>query len=139
MVFKKEGKSNFKENGESYGESLYCHKVFDSKTFEEQMDILGLRKTIDQLATENEVRWYGHALRRDDDSVLRVALNFEVSGKKTTDEDLDEGSGGGDREDCFEEGRCPESSKVERWSVSNHRRNRVNLAISAKGTAPDNI
>ena len=30
----------------------------------------------------NGVRWYGHVLRRDDDSVLRVALNLEVSGKR---------------------------------------------------------
>ena len=28
------------------------------------------------------VRWYGHVLRRDDDSVLRVALNLEVTGKR---------------------------------------------------------
>ena len=26
--------------------------------------------------------WYGHVLRRDDDSVFRVALNLEVSGKR---------------------------------------------------------
>ena len=49
---------------------------------EEQMDMLGLKKTIDRLATANGVRWYGHVLRRDDDSVLRVALNLEVSGKR---------------------------------------------------------
>ena len=28
------------------------------------------------------VRWYAHVRRRDDDSVLRVALNLEVSGKR---------------------------------------------------------
>ena len=28
------------------------------------------------------VRWYAHVLRRDDHSVLRVALNLEVSGKR---------------------------------------------------------
>ena len=44
--------------------------------------MLGLKETIDQLATANGVRWYGHVLRRDDDSVLRVALNLEVSGKR---------------------------------------------------------
>ena len=44
--------------------------------------MLGSRKTIDQLATANGVRWYGHVLRRDDDSVLRVALDVEVSGKR---------------------------------------------------------
>ena len=40
-----------------------------------------LRETIDRLATTNGVRWYGHVLRRDDNSVLRVALDLEVSGK----------------------------------------------------------
>ena len=46
------------------------------------MDMLGLKETIDRLATANGVRWYGHALKRDDDSVLRIALNLEVSGKR---------------------------------------------------------
>ena len=57
-------------------------KIVDRKTTEEQMDMLGLKETIDQLATANGVRWYGHVLRRDDDSVLRVALNLEVTGKR---------------------------------------------------------
>ena len=48
--------------------------MVDRKTTEEQMDMLGLKETIDRLATANGVRWYGHVLRRDDDSVLRVAL-----------------------------------------------------------------
>ena len=47
-------------------------KVVDRKTTEKQMDMLGLKETIDRLATANGVRWYGHVLRRDDDSVLRV-------------------------------------------------------------------
>ena len=41
-----------------------------------------LKETIDRLASANGVRWYGHVLRRDDDSVLRVAPNLEVSGKR---------------------------------------------------------
>ena len=52
------------------------------KATEEQMDMLGLKETIDRLATANGVRWYKHVLRRDDDSVLRVALNLEVSGNR---------------------------------------------------------
>ena len=44
--------------------------------------MLGLKETIDQLATASGVRWYGHVLRRDDDSVLRVALDLDVSGKR---------------------------------------------------------
>ena len=57
-------------------------KVVDRKTTEEQMDILGLKETIDRLATANGVRWYGHVLRRDNDSALRVALDLEVTGNK---------------------------------------------------------
>ena len=54
----------------------------------------------------------------------------------TIDEDLEEARGR-DREGWFEEEGCPESSKVERRSASNCRRNEVNLAISAKRTTPD--
>ena len=54
---------------------------------------------------------------------------------RTIEEDLEEASGRGDREDWFEEGGYPEARQVEGWSVSNCRRNGVNLAISAKGTA----
>ena len=57
-------------------------KVVYRKTTEEQMDMLGLKETVDQLATANGVRWYGHELRRDDNSVLRVALDLEVTGKR---------------------------------------------------------
>ena len=57
-------------------------KVVDGKTTKEHMDRLGLKETIGRLATSNEVGWYGHVLRRDNDNVLRVALNLEVSGKR---------------------------------------------------------
>ena len=57
-------------------------EVVDRKTTEKQMDKLGLKETIDQLATANGVRWYGHVPKRDDNSVLRVALNPEVNDKR---------------------------------------------------------
>ena len=59
--------------------------------------MLGLKKTIDRLATANGVRWYGNVLRRIGDGVLRVALDLEVNGKKArlTKEKLEEASGGG--------------------------------------------
>ena len=62
--------------------AMCYQKVVDRKTTEEQMDVLGLKENIDQLATANGVRWYGHVLRRDDDSVLMVALDLEVSGRR---------------------------------------------------------
>ena len=52
---------------------------------------------------------------------------------RTTEEDLEEASGREGGEDWFE-GGCPEMRQVERWSVSNCRRNGANPAISAKGT-----
>ena len=55
---------------------------YGRKTTEEQIYMLGLKENIGRLATENGVRWYGHVLRRDDDNVLRVALDLEVSGKR---------------------------------------------------------
>ena len=33
-------------------------KVVDRKNTEKQMNMLGLKETIDQSATANEVRWY---------------------------------------------------------------------------------
>ena len=77
-------------------------KIVDRKTTEKQMDMLGLKETIHWLATANGVRWYGHVLRRDGNSVLRVALNLEVTRQekaRTTKEDLEEAGGRGDRED----------------------------------------
>ena len=55
--------------------------IVDGKTTE-QMDRLGLKETVVGLATTNGVGLYRHVLRRDDDSVLRVALDLEVSGKR---------------------------------------------------------
>ena len=37
------------------------------------MDMLGLKATVDEISTANEVRWFGHILRRDDENILRVA------------------------------------------------------------------
>ena len=50
--------------------AMCSQEIVDRKTTEEQMDMLGLKETIDRLATVNGVRWYGHVLRRDDVSVL---------------------------------------------------------------------
>ena len=46
------------------------------------MEMLGLKKTVVQMAKANGVRWYGHVLRRDDGHVLRKVFEFEVKGKR---------------------------------------------------------
>ena len=55
---------------------------------------------------------------------------------RRTEENLEQASKGGDREDWFE-GGCQGSRQVERRSASNCRENKVNLASSAKGTTLD--
>ena len=35
----------------------------------------GLKETVVQMAKANGLRWYGHMLRRDDEHVLRKALD----------------------------------------------------------------
>ena len=55
---------------------------FCSHTFVHRPLFTELFLFTDRLARVNGVRLYGHVLRRDDDSVLRVALNLEVSGKR---------------------------------------------------------
>ena len=57
-------------------------KVADKKRTEEQVDKLGLKETVNGLATATGVRWYEHVLRKDDSSVLRVVLYLELSCKK---------------------------------------------------------
>ena len=45
-----------------------------------------------------------------------------------TKEDLEEASGGGDKDNWFE-GGCSRLRQMERWSASNCRRNGVNMAM----------
>ena len=55
---------------------------FEKKRSRELTSWLGLQDTLNELARASGVRWYGHALRRDNDKVLRRGLDFEMVGKK---------------------------------------------------------
>ena len=57
-------------------------KLMEKKRTEDLMEMLGLKEMVVQMAKENGVRWYGHVLRRDDEHVLRRALEFEMKGKR---------------------------------------------------------
>ena len=96
-------KSNTRASAKLYGSEAWClkeieratlrrmervmiramciRKVVDRKTTKEQMDMLGLKETVDGLAKANGVRWYVYVLRRDDGSVLRMAFGLEVARK----------------------------------------------------------
>ena len=55
----------------------------DRKRSIDLMFMLGLNKTMDQLAMASSFRWYGHVLWRKDGHILRMALDFEVEGRRT--------------------------------------------------------
>ena len=46
----------------------------------ELMNLLGLKETLDGLATASGVRWY--VLRKGNGDVLRRALDFEAAGRR---------------------------------------------------------
>ena len=43
-------------------------KLVDRK-MEDLLEMLSLKETLDRMAKENGVRWYGHVIRRDDDNI----------------------------------------------------------------------
>ena len=57
-------------------------KLVEKKSIEGQMEMLGLKETVIQMAKAIGVRWYKHVLRRDDGHVLTKVLEFEVKGKR---------------------------------------------------------
>ena len=120
--------------------AICSQKVVDRKTTEEQMDMLWLKETIDRLATANGVKRYGHVLRRGDDSVLRVALDLEVSGKrkrgrpkKTWKKQMEEQTEkiGLKMEDTLNRDKWRDGVQAIAEGMG------VNPAISTKGTTPD--
>ena len=45
-------------------------KLVDKKNTEDLMKMLGLKETLEKMAQANGVRWYGHVIRRDEESIL---------------------------------------------------------------------
>ena len=67
--------------------AMYGVQLKDRKRSKDFILMLGLNETIDQLAMANSVHWYGDVLRREDDHVLRGALDFEIKVKGRSKED----------------------------------------------------
>ena len=57
-------------------------KLANGKNMEELMEMLGLKETLDRKTQANGVRWYGHVIRRDDDSALMKAMMLEEDGQR---------------------------------------------------------
>ena len=49
-------------------------KLVDRKNTEDLVKLLGLKKTLDKMAPADGVRWYGHVVRRDEESILKKSM-----------------------------------------------------------------
>ena len=57
-------------------------KLVDGKNTAGQMKMLGLKETLDKMAQANGVRWYGHVVRRGEESILKKAMMLQVNGQR---------------------------------------------------------
>ena len=57
-------------------------KLVDRNDAEELMKMVGLKENLDKMAQANEVRWYGHVVRRDEESILKKAMMLQVNGQR---------------------------------------------------------
>ena len=57
-------------------------KLVDGKSTEDWMKMLGLKETLDKTARANGVRWYGHVVRRDEESISKKAMMLQVNGQR---------------------------------------------------------
>ena len=57
-------------------------KLVDRKNTEDLIKMLGLKETLDKMAQANGERWYGHKLRRDEESILKKAMMLQVNGQR---------------------------------------------------------
>ena len=56
-------------------------KLMARKNTEDLMKMLGLKETLDKMANANGVRWYGHVVRRDEESILKKVIMLQVNGQ----------------------------------------------------------
>ena len=57
-------------------------KLVDGKNTEDLMKMLGLKETLYEMVQANRVRWYGHVVWRDEESILKKAMMLQVNGQR---------------------------------------------------------
>ena len=62
--------------------SMRREKLVDSQNMKELMEMLGLKEMLERMAKANGIRWYGHAIRRDDDNTQKKAMMLQVNGQR---------------------------------------------------------
>ena len=80
MVPERKRDGNFMKIGEIHSEAVCGVQLKDRVIAKNFMLMIGMNKTVDQLAMANSARWYGHVLRMENGHALWGALDFEVEG-----------------------------------------------------------
>ena len=81
MVLERKSNGNFEKSRMDY-DSSFVVKLLDRRNSEELMDMLGIKEALDRMAKASSMRWYGHVLKKVDESVMVKALKFKVSGSR---------------------------------------------------------
>ena len=82
MVLERKRDGSFEKNRESDDSSdAWCEAIRSKKQggVNGQLDMLGIKESLDRLAKASSIRWYGYVLRKEDENVIVKALKFEVS------------------------------------------------------------
>ena len=62
--------------------AIYEVKLIKKRRSLKLMSLLGSKFNLDRLTKASGVRWYGHALKRDNHDGFGRALDFEVEGRR---------------------------------------------------------
>ena len=54
----------------------------DGKNSEDLMKMLGQKVTLDKMAQANGVKWYGHVVGKNEESILKKAMVLQVNGQR---------------------------------------------------------
>ena len=82
MVLKECEMGIFQRTERSMVRAMCGVQLKDGKRSTDLIFMMGLNKSMDQLAMANSVCWYGHVLRREDGHFSRRALDVEVEGQR---------------------------------------------------------
>ena len=80
MVLERKGDGNFEKS--KMIQAMCGVKLLDRRNSEELMDMLGIKESLDRMAKACSMRWYGHVLRKEDETMIVKALKFVVSGSR---------------------------------------------------------
>src|SRR5690242_825736 len=81
-ALKKEDEAVLRRVGRAMIRRICGVRLCDRKRSEELERMIGLQQDIITLVGQSRLRWYGHVMRREEDSGIRRVLDWEVAGTR---------------------------------------------------------